>query len=326
MAGTMTINDFIKLREKDWKRLETLINSRRGRTPLSAAEVRELGGLYRAVTSDLALARRDYGNQRVTVFLNQLLTRTHSFIYQQDVSDFNKIVRYFTHTLPRTFRETAPFTLVAFLLFMVPALIGYRLAYTNPDIAEPLGLAEQRQTLADHDTWTNIPVNSRPYASAFIMSNNIRVSILAFGGGMAFGLFSLYVLTMNGLTIGAVVGLAAHYGMHESLVGFMFGHGVIELSVIFIASGAGLQLGWAMLNPGRYTRRDALTLAAKRAVTLVAAAVPLLIIAGMIEGFFSPSNSPFIVHVGVGLITGLIMYSYLLLAGRDQPATTAATT
>jgi uncharacterized membrane protein SpoIIM required for sporulation len=319
MAQTSSVNDFIRLREKDWKRLQALIDRHKGRDSLSASEVRELGTLYRAVTSDLALARRDYEGQRVTIFLNQLLTRTHTFIYQQDVSDFKPLIRYFTHTLPQIFRQTWPFTLAAFLFFMLPALVGYRLAYANPDVADALGLASARQTLAEHDTWTDIPVEERPYASAYIMSNNIRISLLAFGGGMAFGLFSLYVLATNGLILGAVLGLAARYGMGQPLLGFIFGHGVIELSVIFIASGAGLQIGWALLNPGRYTRRDALVLAARRAVTLVLAAIPLLIIAGTIEGLFSPSDAPFAVHAAVGIVTGIALYAYLTLAGRSRP-------
>ena len=289
----MSMDDFIRLREKDWQRLQVLVGKHQGRAPLTSDEVRELGTLYRAVTSDLALARRDYHGQRVETFLNQLIARTHSLIYQQDVGDGAQLGRYVTQTFPETFRQTALFTLVAFLLFIIPAVIGYRLAYVNPDVAQPLGLVEQQQTLADHTTWTNIPENARPYASTFIMSNNIRIAILAFGGGIAFGLFSVYVLVTNGLTVGAVLGLAAHYEMGQSLLGFMFGHGVIELSVIFMAGGAGLQLGWALLNPGLYTRRDTLSLAARRAVILVFAAVPLLIIAGTIEGFFSPSAAPF---------------------------------
>jgi uncharacterized membrane protein SpoIIM required for sporulation len=310
-------SDFIRIREKDWKRLETLINRRRGRGTLSADEIRELGSLYRAVTSDLAQARRDYPGQRVTAFLNQLLTRTHSYIYQEDVSDLRPIMVFVIRTLPRTFRQTWVFTLTAFLIFMIPAVVGYRLTYANPDIATPLGLDSERQTLADHDTWTNIPVNARPYAASFIMSNNIRVAILAFGGGIVFGLFGVYLLASNGLSVGAVLGLAAHYQLGQALLGFMVGHGVIELSVIFISAGAGLQLGWALINPGPYSRGDALVLAAHRAVTLVIAAVPLLVIAGTIEGMFSPSTVyPFSLHVAVGLFTGIILYSYLLFAGH----------
>ena len=91
----MNVNEFIKTRERDWQRLETLVNRHNERAPLSAAEVRELGLLYRAAISDLALARRDFADQRVTLFLNQLLTRTHSFIYQRDLSDLRPIAKYF---------------------------------------------------------------------------------------------------------------------------------------------------------------------------------------------------------------------------------------
>jgi uncharacterized membrane protein SpoIIM required for sporulation len=314
----MSVNDFIKLREKDWGRLQSLIDKNKGRNALTSADVRELGALYRAVTSDLALARRDYPSQKVTVFLNQLLTRAHSFIYQQDVSDWRQIPRYFIETFPRTFRQTWYFTFIAFLLFIIPALVGYRLAYINPDIAEPLDMVLIRETLADEDTWTDIPLEQRPYASAFIMSNNIRVSILAFGGGITFGLFTIYMLVINGLSIGAVLGLAAHYGMGDTLIEFIVGHGVIELSVIFMAGGAGLQLGWALLNPGIHTRRDALSLAARRAVNLVLAAIPLLVIAGLIEGFVSPSDASLAVSAAVGIASGVILYGYLLLSGRER--------
>lgn len=314
----LTINDFIKLREKDWQRLEALIQKSKGRNRLNVVEARELGILYRAITSDLALARRDYSRQRVTVYLNQLLTRTHSFIYQQDVSDFRQLLRYFTHSIPQAFRQTGIFTLLAFLLFLIPGVIGFRLAYTNPDVAEPLEIAHLREILADQETWTDIPVQDRPYASTFIMSNNIRVAILAFGGGVGVGLFSLYVLAFNGLIIGGVLGLAVHYGMGMELLEFIIGHGVVELSIIFMSGGAGLQLGWAILNPGPYSRKDALGLAARRAVTLAVLAIPMLIIAGLIEGFISPSDQPFTLKAVVGVGTGVLLYSYLLLAGREK--------
>lgn len=315
---TGNINEFIRTRESDWQRLEQLIRPHYGRSTLTADEVDELGTLYRAVISDLALARRDFPGERVTLFLNQLLTRAHSFVYKSDTGDLGQIVRYFTQRIPRTFRQTALFTLTAFLLFIIPAIVGYRLAVVDPVATDMLGLSTERATLEDQQTWTNIPLEERPYASAFIMSNNIRVAILAFAGGMSFGIFSIYVLTWNGLVIGAVIGLAAHYGMGESLIGFVAGHGVIELSVIFIAGGTGLQLAWALLNPGPYTRRDALSLTARRAVVLVVAAIPLLVCAGLIEGFVSPSALPFPAHIAVGIGTGILLYAYLGLVGHER--------
>ncbi len=312
----MNTHHFIRLRQNDWERLQTLLNQHRGRRPLTAAEVRELGVLYRAVTSDLAQARRDYPGERVTTYLNHLLTQAHSYLYQSDVSNYRQALRYFTRVIPQTYRRTGLFTLTACLLFFIPALIGYIYAYTDPNLAEPLGLQEVRETLENESIWTNIPVEDRPYASAFIMTNNIRVAILAFGGGVALGLFAVYLLAMNGLHVGAVLGLASHYGFGDTLLDFMIGHGVIELSVIFMAGGAGLQMGWALMNPGPYSRRDALGLAAQRAVSLIVISIPLLVIAGLIEGFISPSDTPSTVKVLVGLGSGALMYAYLLLAGR----------
>jgi len=311
----MNVNEFIKTREQDWQRLELLLIRGKGRTPLNSAEVHELGLLYRAIISDLAVARRDFPNQRVTLFLNQLLTRTHSYIYQRDVTDFRPLTRYFTFQLPDVFRRTVIYTIIAFLMFLVPAIIGYHLADSNPAVANVLGLSEERSTLANQDTWTNIPTENRPYASAFIMSNNIHIAILAFAGGITFGVLTVYILATNGLIIGATLGLAAHYGMGLSLSTFVVGHGVIELSVVFISGGAGLQLAWALLNPGAYTRRDALSLAAQHAVVLATSAVPLLIVAGLIEGFLSPTSLSFATHAAVGLGTGILLYAYLLRAG-----------
>jgi len=172
------------------------------------------------------------------------------------------------------------------------------------------------RTIERKELWTDIPVAQRPYASSFIMSNNIQVAFLAFGGGMLAGLFTVYTLVFNDLILGGLTGLTAHYGIGFELWTFIIGHGVIELSVIAIAGGSGLMLGWAMLQPGLMRRRDALALAARRAVRLVIGCVPLLVVAGTIDGFLSPSALAWPIHWAVGLGSGALLYAYLLFVGR----------
>ncbi|MEL6272927.1 MAG: stage II sporulation protein M [Chloroflexota bacterium] len=318
-VGTqLSVTEFIERREADWQRLEQLIARNQGRNVLTAQEIHELGMLYRAVTSDLAVARRDFPRERVTAFLNQLLTKSHSFIYQEDVTDSRNLFHYFTHTIPQTFRETWVFTVVGFLLFLVPFIVGFRLAYINPAVAEPLGLEGPRAILADQQIWTEIPPNERPAAMSTIATNNIRVAILAFGGGITLGIFSVYILTYNGLVIGAVLGLAYHYGLGYELTNFVFAHGVVELSVIFMAGGAGLQVGWAVINPGIHLRRDSIAKTARRAAALVTVSILLLLGSGAIEGFLSPSDAAFWIKVATGLGTGALMYSYLILSGWER--------
>jgi uncharacterized membrane protein SpoIIM required for sporulation len=317
----MDVHDFIKKREKDWARLQELMRYRQGRRALSAKEVKELGVLYRTVTSDLAIARRDYPKQRVTQFLNQLLTQVHGYIYQEDTSDYRRFIRYFTQVIPHAYRRLGWFTLAAFMMFIIPAILGYVLTYRSPEVGDTLGLKEQREILANQSTWTDIPVNERPYASSFIMTNNIRVAILAFGGGVSLGLFTFYVLTMNGVHIGAIMGLAAHYGQGGVLWDFVIAHGVVELSVIFMAGGAGLYLGWSLLAPGIHSRRDALGLAARQSIPLVMLSIVLLVGAGLIEGFISPSDLSSLTKVLVGVGYGAAMYAYVLLVGWERKAT-----
>jgi uncharacterized membrane protein SpoIIM required for sporulation len=150
------------------------------------------------------------------------------------------------------------------------------------------------------------------------MTNNIRVAILAFAGGMLLGTLTLYVLVQNGLFLGIIAGAAQAYGFSPNLWGFVAAHGAVELSVIFIAGGAGLQLGWSVLRPGLITRQAALRMAARRAAYLLLGCMPLLIIAGLIEGFISPSALPITLKMAVSFTTGVALYSYLILAGRTS--------
>lgn len=281
-----------------------------------------MGLLYRSVTSDLALAQREYPRHQVTTFLNQLVARGHATIYQGEPLAVRRLKHYFLVGLPTTFREALPFIVTAALLLIVPALIAGFLTNWQPDASTwllPANVQELRPLIEDQELWTNIPVEERPYTSAFLMTNNIQVSFMAFGGGITAGLFSLYILVFNGLLLGGITGLTAHYDVGFELWTFVIGHGVIELSAIFIAGGSGLMLGWAILQPGLLRRGDALMLAGRKAVKLIIACVPILIVAGLIEGFISPNeNIPWPVKWSVGIVTGLLLYSYLLLAGRSQ--------
>jgi uncharacterized membrane protein SpoIIM required for sporulation len=313
----MQIDKFVTSRQADWSRLSTLLD-RGGLQRLSAAELEELGLLYRAATSDLALAQRDFGQHRVTIYLNQLVGRAHAAIYRGEPFGWRRVVHFFAVTFPRLYRRTFSFTLAAFGLFIVPALIAGLLTARSTTAAEWLGLEHVLPDLESGSLWTDISVSERPFASSFIMTNNIRVSFLAFAGGVLLGLLTVYVLILNGLQIGGILGLCAQFGLADELLTFVVGHGVIELSVIFVAGGSGLQLGWALLRPGPYRRRDALVRAGRRAVRLVAGCVPLLVIAGLIEGFVSPSALPATFKANVGLISGVLLYTYWLKAGKSK--------
>jgi uncharacterized membrane protein SpoIIM required for sporulation len=307
---------FYQSRQADWQRLTALLDrAQRQLTALSPAEMREMGRLYRGATSDLAVAQRDFPESRIALYLNQLVGRAHGVVYQGEPLAVRRIVRFATQGYPRLARRHGRFIVTAALLFILPALLAALLAGRQPETARWLLPPETHALIPlieQQELWVDIPVSERPYFSSFIMQNNIRVTFLAFGGGALAGLPTVWIMAYNGLLLGGLTGLTAHYGVGFELWTFVIGHGVVELTVIFIAGGAGLMLGWAILQPGLRRRRDALTLAAQDAVKLLVGCVPLLVIAGLIEGFISPNEQlHWLVKWSVGLGSGLMLYGYL---------------
>lgn len=308
---------FVAARRERWSQLEALLKRGRRLHRLSGEEVLRLGRLYRSATSDLAIARRDLPDDRVTIYLNALLGRAHPLIYRESVMDAGRIWRFYRYGFPATFRSAWRYIVVAFGLFAIAAVVSALLVVARPPLADVLlpGEAQSlRAVLQHHHLWVQSATSNHSVAANFIMLNNIGVAFQAFAGGVLLGLWTLVVLVQNGLSFGTVTVLAGQYGLGSQLIAFVVPHGVIELSVIFMAGGAGLMLADAILRPGLLRRRDALVIVAHRSVRLLFGAVPLLIIAGTIEGFFSPSIAPMALKFGVGALTGILLYSYLLLS------------
>ena len=308
---------FVIARRARWDRLEDLIRRARRRRlkTLSGDELLELGRLYRTATSDLAVARRDFPADRVTDYLNGLVARAHPLVYREPALSVARIGRFFRFGFPSAYREAAPYVVLAFGVFALAALISALLVAYESSIADVLlpGKAQDyRSFMEQHHLWVKSATENHSVASNFIMINNLQVAFLAFAGGLTLGLLTLWAMAANGINLGTVAGMAAHYGLSQQLWSFVVPHGVIELSVIFMAGGAGLMVGDAIVRPGLRSRREALTIAARRGVRLVFGCVPLLVIAGAIEGFYSPSDAPDAAKIAVGAITGLLLYTYVL--------------
>jgi uncharacterized membrane protein SpoIIM required for sporulation len=276
--------------------------------------------LYRLAASDLARARRDFPGDRVVSYLNRLVSTSYSSVYSAAGFSWKDIARWYASGFPRLFRATAGYYLLAALLFFGTGILSFVATTTYPPSAQVLLDSNTYQSVSSYaergELWTEIPGAQRSLASATIMTNNIQVAILAFAGGMLMGLGTAFVLIFNGVHLGAIFGVVTQYGLGFELLSFVSAHGVIELSVICLAGGAGLMLADSMLRPGMLTRAESLRLAAQRSVQLLLGGASLLVIAGTIEGFLSPSDAPDAVKFGTGIATGVLLYGYWILAGR----------
>ena len=313
-------NRFITDGKNAWQRLEDLL-SFLDRSPLrrlNREEVRELGRIYRRTASDLAIARAESRDPRLVNYLNSLVIRAHGRIYSANSRGGKRVLQFFKTEFPRVVRRNWRPILLAFLVFLVFGIVGFVGTWKDADFSELAGVPPQmRMIVHQHEHWWQSLNGSNQVGSSAIMSNNIMVTFYAFAFGALLGLGTLYVMATNGLSIGAVLALVYREGYGTDLVTFMLGHGVIELSCIFIAGGAGMLIGSAILLPGDLSRADAIKSRGLEAVRLIVGCVPLLVIAGTIEGFISPAAINPLIKYAVAILTGIALYTYLIFAGRN---------
>jgi len=307
-------------RRDDWNQLENLLA--RGSTgrlnPLHPMQVLTLAALYRRATADLARAQRDWPDEPVHRYLNGLVARGHGVVYRRGGDVRKRLRTFYSETLPRTYRGAWPYVVASAALLFVPALVAFFVVLAHPDAAYGIASSDLIDKVHHHQLWTHIPPEQRVEAAGLIMTNNIYVVFFAFALGVFFGLPVIWVMITNGISLGGLFGLTQAYGIAGGLFEFVIAHGVLELSIVIAIGGGGLIMGWALVSPGNRKRSDALVIATLRAFVLVLGLAPLLIVAGTIEGNISPSDVPFGAKLLIGLSTGALLYSYLLLVGRPR--------
>jgi len=327
----MNVERWLKTRRMSWQKLEDLLKivDGHGLKGLERDQLQELGRLYRATSADLSRARAMKLSGEVQVYLNNLVVRAHNQVYQNRRNRLSDIWKFFASGFPQLVQTHILYVVAAFLMFMVPALGCYREAvldshFGQMEIAPGHALVpdEMWHLIEQHKMWTDSAQDYSPAVAGFIATNNIKVTIMAFAFGITFGIGTVIVLIFNGMNIGTVFGVCQDYGMAGRLAAFVAGHGVIELTAIFISGGAGLLVGKSLLFPGQYKRVDALKQAVKPAFKLFAGCVLLLLIAGSIEGFISPRTdiAPGVKYM-VSLSTAICLMLYLFAPRKADPVT-----
>ncbi|HEY2546131.1 MAG TPA: stage II sporulation protein M [Candidatus Acidoferrum sp.] len=308
-------------RKTYWTRLEQLVDqsNKGGIAALGHRELQELGLLYRQTASDLATVREDVTSNQLTFYLNQLLGRAHNLIYMGHKQKMSGLVRFYAQTFPQVFRETYRQTLLAFLIFAVTGVATWAVTIHDPAFAHRILGPQMMGTIEKREMWTQSIVSIKPLAASGIMTNNLAVCFTTFALGITAGLGTIYLMITNGMLIGVIGAATWQAGMALQLWSFVAAHGVLELPAIFISGAAGLEIARGMLFPGLLPRRESLALAGGRAARLMMGIIPILVIAGLIEGFISPSAIATPLKFLLAAVLFTAVTTYLLLAGRTNP-------
>lgn len=302
---------WIDKRRRYWDRMAALLDraGTSGIRSLSAEELQETALLYRQIASDLSALRLDGTARNLQSQLNSLLVRGHNLIYSERRRGIGQIWRFFRFEYPPLFRRLLPYTLASLLLLVGGSAIGALLAAFRPEFVTHLLGPDMLASIEQHKMWT-LSINSMaPAASSGIMTNNLGVTFAAYALGITAGIGTIYMIGWNGILLGVIAVACARHQMSVALWSFVVPHGSLELPSIVIAGGAGLRLAAGLLFPGMYSRAHSIAAAGAESARLVAGIIPLLIVAGTFEGFFSPSTS---VPVAVKFVTGAVLFSLLL--------------
>jgi uncharacterized membrane protein SpoIIM required for sporulation len=283
---------------------------------------------YRELSTDLARLRTAArGRDSESVFyLSRLVSGAHSLLYRQRRLDPKLVFRFLTVTVPLEVRRSARPILLAALLLFGPAVVTHVVVERNPALAVeflPSGMLERARTAAQRevDGGGYLPFNverGAPILASAVATNNLQVAFLSFAWGITAGIGTILVLLLNGVQLGGALGLYASNDMLHQIMAFVLPHGVLELTAICIAGGAGLLVGSAFVIPGAMTRREALVVRGRRSIRLVMAAVVFLAVAGPIEGFISPRNLSLPLALTVGIVTGLLGLIYIFAPAADE--------
>ncbi|MDC3414174.1 stage II sporulation protein M [Aquibacillus sp. 3ASR75-11] len=306
----MNVKQFVKQHRAEWKQLEQFVTLlHKGKNKYTGSDINQFHRLYQKTAQHLSYSQTYFPKEDVTKYLNELVSKSHNLLYKDQISSMKQMRHFFTTTFVRLLSEQWKFVVVALLLFTL-GVVGSFISVMN----DPLHLysvlpGEIAKSVNPDRVGEQDGAVDASLMSATVMTNNIQVAFLAFAGGVTFGLLTVYLLVYNGIIIGALAALFWQYDKTYEFWAYIVPHGMVELTAIFIAGGAGLLMGYKLFVPGPFSRGYQLKQQAKRSVQLLLGTIPLFVIAGVIEGFITPAP----LSLGTKyIVAGLTVFGLLL--------------
>lgn len=307
----MDIDAFVAAHLGEWQRLELLVQRRR----LSGAEADELVALYQGAATHLSVVRTRFPDPALVGWLSSLVARGRSAVVGAPAPSWRAVARFWTETFPVAVYAAWRWWAGAAAGFLV---VGFGMMFylaRHPELQARIGTPEQIQQLVNHDFADYYSEHPAQSFAAQVWTNNAMVA----GGTLVLGvtlLGGLWVLLTNAARLGKWGGLMIGTGHGGTFFGLVSPHGILELTAVFVAAGAGLRLGWAWVDPGPLPRTQSLANAGRVTITIAIGLVGVLAVSGVIEAFVTPSHLGTWARIGIGVAAEAAFLTYVLVLGR----------
>jgi uncharacterized membrane protein SpoIIM required for sporulation len=306
----MDIDAFVARHSGEWARLEELVSRRR----LSGEEADELVALYQRAATHLSLVRTRSPDPALIGRLSSLVARGRSAVAGGSAPAWSDVGRFFAVTFPLVVHRSwrwwcgvgTAFSLVSF------AMIAW--IATHPELWSGIAPPEEIRQLVENEFADYYSENPAQSFALRVWTNNALVA----GATLVLGITlvgTLLVLLQNAVNVGLTGGLMVGSGKGAEFFGLISPHGILELTAVFVAAGAGLRLGWAWVEPGPLPRAQALGAAGREAVTVALGLVAVLAVSGVIEAFVTPSPLPTWARLAIGVLAEAAFLAYVVRYG-----------
>ena len=307
----MNVDALVTAHHEQWARLDALSKRRR----LSGAEADELLDLYERVSTHLSQVRSTAPDPALVRHLSMLLTRARLSLAGRHASTWSGLLTFFRSTFPAGLYDLRHWwvsTLVASVVLMALVTVW---TLAHPELYTSQLSAEQIRAYVDTDFAGYYTEFAHHEFATEVWVNNawVAAQCIAFG---ALGLPVLYVLWQNVVNVGIVAALMVSHDRASLFFGLILPHGLLELTAVFVAGGAGLRLFWSWVDPGPLSRSESFARTGRKVVGIALGLVVVLLVSGVIEGFVTPSGLPTAARIAIGLVAWGAFLVYVFVVGR----------
>ncbi|MFI5491787.1 stage II sporulation protein M [Actinoplanes sp. NPDC051859] len=307
----MDLDAYVGERRGEWNRLDALTRRRK----LTAAEADELVLLYQRAATHLSVVRSHSPDPILLASLSQLVLAARSSLTGSRSYSWRPVARFFTTTLPLELYRARRWWLSVMVLSVLFA--GGLMVYfaEHPDIVAMFMSAAEAEQYAGEDFVNYYSEFQAQNFAARVWTNNAMIA----GQCLASGVLVVpvfYILATNLFQLGLIGGMMTGSGYGSTFFTYILPHGLLELTAVFVAAGVGLRIGWAWIAPGPHrTRGRALAERARAGILVALGLVAMLLVAGVLEAYVTPSGWPDAIRIGIGAVVWLAFLGYALVVG-----------
>jgi uncharacterized membrane protein SpoIIM required for sporulation len=315
------LDAYVAERRGEWNRLETLTRKRR----LKPDEADELVLLYQRAATHLSMIRSRSPDPVLVAGLSRLVLGARAAITGGRRFSWQPVARFFTTAFPGELYRARWWWLGVGLacVLLGGAMMNYVAAH--PQIPSMFMSDSEIQQLVSNDFVGYYSEFQAQNFAAAVWTNNALLTAQCLASGVLI-VPVLYLLGANLFSIGLTGGVMIGADAGDVFFTYIAPHGFLELTSVFVGAGVGLRIGWAWIAPGPHrTRGQALAERARSGMLVALGLVLVLLVAGLLEAYVTPSPLPAPIRIGIGAVVwlGFLLYVLVMGAAADRSARSA---